>query len=219
MRFIFSLHILLLFFSLSAQAAVNPLTLKQWSNEEKYVSASAKTIPLLNQSYFAFTGLNIGFKNGTGVDVLACKKINRYLCGGARLFVGSLNSQALVRAPLATDVTLPKTTEYYSLLAAPQTWFSLVPELGFAVTTQIIPLNDGRWSESAWFGMGRAMLGGHSGWSFSFEEGINHRFENARSFGWTARAKYTFGWLYSKDQIGTIPFDWFNLTAGIFYVW
>ena len=214
------------FFSLSSNAAVNPLTLKQWSNEEKYVSKTVKTIPFLGRDYFIFAGLNIGFKNGAGVDMQACKKLNRYLCGGARLFVGSLNAQALVRTPTAAETTagtVPKTSEYDQILSTPESWFSFIPELGFSVNTQIIPLDEGYWSESSWFGIGKAMIGGRQGWSFSFEQGINRTFESVGKLGWSIRAKYTFGWLYPKDAVvsptGSIPFDLFNLTAGIFYVW
>jgi len=209
-----------LFFSISTFAAVNPLTLKQWSNEEKYLSPSLKTIPFLGDNYFAYAGFNLGLKNGSGLDLMLCKRLNRYLCGGARLFVGKLNSESLIRAPLATDLSPPKAPEYYSLLATPESWASLIPELGFAVNSQIIPLNDGRWSESAWFGLGKAILGSRSGWTFSLEEGINHTFEPSGNLGWTLRVKYSFGWLNPKvASAGTIPFDWFNLAAGIFYVW
>jgi hypothetical protein len=212
------LSLMLLFCALPVSAAVNPLKAPVWSDLEKYQSKTTQTVPFLEENYIAFGGLNYGFKNGLGFDGMACRKLSRYLCAGARVFLGSLNSAALVRAPtLLEDV--PVTSEFETLLVTQENWFAFVPEVGLSVHTQIIPLAENLWSESAWFGIGKAYMGGLSGWVLSFEPGINKKFSASIDFGWSVRAKYTFGWLYSDGGVGTIPVDWFNLTAGIFYVW
>lgn len=200
-------------------AATNPVKLPAWSDMEKYESKAVKAVPFRDDNYVAFAGLNIGFKNGFGVDATVTKKLSRYLHGGLSLFLGSLKSDSIVRAPTPLETT-PISGEYGTILTTPETWFAVVPQLGFSVHTQIVSLIDELWHESAWFGMGKAYIGGRSGWAFSFEPGMNKRFTADGKFGLTLRAKYTFGWLYnSDDSPGTIPFDWFNLTGGIFYVW
>lgn len=220
--------ILLLLFSFSASSSswaanMNPMKVPVWSDLEKYQSKTTSLVPFLKQNYIVTAGFNYGFKNGLGFDGSFCKKLSRYLCGGGRLFLGTLNSQAIVRSPTGAELlvpAVPTTTEYQNILVTPESWFAFVPEIGLTVNSQIIPLMEDLWSESAWFGFGRAYIGGRSGWAISFEPGINKRIAADSGFGWTLRAKYTFGWLYTKNEgIGTIPFDWFNLTAGLLYVW
>ncbi len=204
----------------AAAAITNPLKLPAWSDLEKYQSKTIRSIPLIDKNYIAFGGLNYGFKNGIGFDGMACRKISRYLCAGARVFIGSLNSEAIVRGPTILEMDPPDpSVATAEVIGTPQSWFAFVPEAGLTVHTQIIPLGE-QWSESAWFGFGKAFIGGRSGWAVSFEPGLNKKLAADSPFGWTLRAKYTFGWLQPKnDVIGTIPFDWLNLTAGVFYVW
>ncbi len=218
------MKLLILFFisSIANAAVINPMRLPVWSDLDKYQNASLKVIPLQNNNYIAVAGLNYGGKNGVGLDAMACRKISGYLCGGARLFLGSLSSAGIVRTPTGTEVAnadLPKTSEYETILLTPENWFAFIPEIGLSVHSQIIPLVDDLWSESAWFGVGRAFIGGRTGWAFSFEPGMNKRLSAESKFGWTARVKYSFGWLSANNEVGTIPYDWFNLTAGIFYLW
>lgn len=207
-------------FSINAIAANNnPLKAPVWSDLEKYQSNYIKTIPFIHHEYVAFAGLNYGFKNGIGIDATISKRLNRYMFGGVRVFLGSLNNQALVRPPTATETTLPSTSDYTDILNHQENWFAFVPEIGLSVETQILPLRDENWSESAWFGIGKAFIGGRSGYAVSFESGVNKKLTNS-DFGWSIKGKYTFGWLNAlNDGIGTVPFDWFNLTAGIFYSW
>ena len=199
--------------------AVNPLSLPAWSDLDKYQSKTVQMIPLREQNYIASAGINYGGKNGFGLDGTFCKKLSRYLCGGGRVFLGLLNSQGLVRTPTLTEAVSP-TDPLYTILNAPNTtWFAFIPEIGLSVHSRLIPL-DSLWSESAWFGFGKAFIGGMSGWAISFEPGINKKFAANSALGWTFRAKYSFGWLNPGANIpGIIPYDMFNITAGVFYVW
>ena len=212
--------VLLLLLSVNSFAAItNPLKVPVWSDLEKYQSKAIQSVPFLNHEYIAFAGLNYGFKNGVGFDGMACKKLSRYLCGGARIFVGSLNSSAIVRSPTPLE-SVVVSSDFNSVLTHSENWFAIVPEIGLSVHTQIIPLAEGLWSESAWIGFGKAFIGGRSGWAISFEPGIHKKFIASGNFGWSLKSKYTFGWLNPKDNSpGTIPYDWINLTADIFYVW
>jgi hypothetical protein len=219
MKKFFPLMIFILLSTNSFAANNNPIKAPVWSDLEKYQSNYIKTIPFINQEYVAFAGLNYGFKNGVGIDAMISKRLNRYMFGGVRFFLGSLNSQALVRPPVAAETTAPSTSDMTDILSNPENWFAFVPEIGFSVETQILPIRDENWSESAWFGIGKAFIGGRSGYAISFESGINKKLTNS-DFGWSIKGKYTFGWLYALNEgVGTVPYDWLNLTAGVFYSW
>ena len=199
--------------------STNPLKLPTWSDLDKYQSKAVQNISFRTNNYITFLGLDYGFKNGLGVNGTFCKKLSRYLCGGGSVFLGSLNSASIIRSPTSTE-TSSNTTELNSILNHPSHFFTFIPEIGLTVTTQIIPLAEGLWSESAWFGFGKAFIGGRSGWAISFEPGVNKKFIANGNFGWSVRAKYSFGWLNPKETLGgTIPFDSFNLMAGMIYTW
>jgi len=214
--FIFCLSLL----STTSAHAINPLSLPVWSDLDKYQSKSVQVVPYREQNYILSGGLNYGGKNGYGLDGTFCKKLSRYLCGGGRVFVGLLNSLGLVRTPTQTEAVTDPNNPIYPILAAPNaTWFAFIPEVGLSVNSRILPL-DALWSESAWFGFGKAFISGMGGWILSFEPGINKRFAANSALGWTFRAKYSFGWLNpAAGQTGVIPYDMFNITAGVFYVW
>lgn len=199
---------------------INPLKAPVWSDSDRYQSRISQTIPFRDKKYIAFAGLNYGFKNGIGLDGGACKKLSRYLCAGARLFLGVLNSHSLVRGPTILEVSASSSEVHDIVASANANWFAIIPEIGFTVNTQIIPLSDDLWSESAWFGFGKAFIGGFGGWAVSFEPGISKKFAADSEFGWTARLKYSFGWLSPDNKTaGTIPYDWANITGGVFYAW
>lgn len=203
----------------SHAASINPLKAPVWSDDAKYSSQNVNSLPLLDENYYSFAGIQYGFKSGYGVDALISRKISRYLFLSGRLFLGSLKSSSLVRSPLFGE-TPPNSAEYSEILNGSENWFSLVPEIGLTVHSHFISYEMDLWSESAWFGFGKAFIGGRSGWAISFEPGLNKRFSASSRWGWSIRGKYTFGWLFPKrDELGTIPYDWLNLTAGISYQW
>lgn len=211
-----------LFSILSSAEPIKVQTIKIpiWSDTDKYLSRSGLQYPMRNKKIQLYAGANFGFKNGYGVDIQSCFKLNRYLCAGARTFFGRLNSSSLVRGPTLAE-TAPASTDYQDLLNSPETWTAFIPEIGFGVNTQIISLAEGNWSETAWFGVGKPFFGkGRSGWSFSVEGGVNHRFAQKSPWGFSVRGKYTFGWITSSNgQSDGVPLDWANLSAGIIYVW
>ena len=223
-RFLLALMIAATFFPENSHA-VNPLNLPRWSEDTAYQSHTEQTVAFREQEYISYGGVAYGLGSGFGLDAGVCKKLSRYLCGGGRMYLGILKSHGIVRNPTnAEALTLNplNANERNDIMSAPSvSWFALIPEIGFTVHTQIIPLADDRFSESAWFGFGKAFIGGHTGWAISFEPGINRKFDSNKGLGWTFRAKYTFGWLQPLDTLTsqTFPYDWLNLTAGIFYVW
>ena len=192
--------------------------LPRWTDLDKYLSKAEHT-PFRNKEYLLYTGAHLGFKNGLGTDLNFCVNIRDFLCLGVNTFIGSLNSSHLVRPPIGSETT-PNTTEYEDVLKNPESWFSFVSQFGITVNSPIISILDQRWSESAWFGFGKAFIGGRSGWAISVEPGINRTFSYNGNWGWSIKARYTYGWLNPKtDAFGSIPFDWYNLSTGLYYVW
>jgi hypothetical protein len=221
----FHAGLLMLVFFYSFQSIAEPakpasIKIPTWSDTEKYLSKSGLQYPMRNKRVQIYLGADLGPKNGFGMDLQACFKLNRYLCAGARGFFGKLNSSGLVRQP--TDLeTAPNSTDYQDLLNSPESWTAFIPEVGLGVNTQIIPIAESLWSESAWFGVGKPFFGkGRSGWTFSAEGGVNHRFAQKSPWGFSVRGKYTFGWISSSNgQSDGVPIDWANLSVGIIYVW
>jgi hypothetical protein len=198
-----------------------------WMDQAKYKHKSESTMFHDRHSIF-YLGAHIGFKNGFGTDFSYCKKIRDFFCVGINVFSGTLQSAHLVRNPIGnigsatfpTTEDQPNTSEYTQLLANPESWTAIVPQIGFAANSPILALLDPRWSDSAWIGVGRAYLGGFSGWAVSFEPSINRTFALNGNWGMSLKARYTFGWLSPKnDTVGTIPFDWYNISTGIYYIW
>ena len=207
--------------SVPANAETTPLSkLPAWSDIPKSQSKAGNTPPIRNRRFISFLGANIGLKNGYGVDLQVGYKLSRYLFTGARIFTGRLNSFALVRNPHNPSELTPDSTEYQNLINSPESWNAFIPEIGFGTNTQIIPLIDGNWSEVAWFGVSKPMLGSRTGWAVSIEAGINRLFRKNGNLGASLRGRYSYGWLSAgTTKYGNIPIDWSNLSLGIIYLW
>jgi len=216
--------IFLLLFSFNA-VAQEIKTLPALTEQVKYKNRWEDT-PFHNRESMFYAGAHIGLKNGFGTDLNYCFFIREFLCAGVNTFIGSLKSSHLVRTPLVTDnsdpfpESPPNTDEYTDLIENPETWSAIVPQLGLTVNGPLLSLIDPRWSESTWFGIGKAFLGGFSGWAISIEPSLNRTFSYQGNWGMSIKARYTYGWLNPKnDTFGSIPFDWYNISAGIYYLW
>lgn len=199
---------------------VSVAKLPDWSDISKYQSKAGNTHPLRNRRFISFLGANIGLKNGYGIDLQVGYKLSRYLFTGARIFTGRLNSFALVRHPQNASETAPDSTEYQDLINTPESWNAFIPEIGFGTNTQIIPMVDGNWSEVAWFGVSKPMLGSRTGWAVSIEAGINRLFKKNGNLGLSLRGRYSYGWISAgTTKYGNIPIDWSNFSLGVIYLW
>jgi hypothetical protein len=202
------------------------LSLPAQTEQLKYRSPHEKNI-LRNRHSIIYLGAHLGLKNGFGTDFNYCKAIQTFFCAGLTGFAGSLNSNQLVRPLIQTTVpgaatpeTPPATTEYQDILDTPETWSAFVPQLQFTAFGPLIFTDDDRWSDSASVAVGPAFIGGRTGWAVSFEPGIHRQFNTLGNWGISVKGKYTFGWLNPKNNgYGTIPFEWFNFSTGIYYLW
>lgn len=202
------------------------MTLPSNTDHPRYKTLFEKTI-LRQRDAMVYLGAHLGLKNGFGSDLNYCKALKDYFCVGINGFIGTLNSENLVRPLIENSTpgsgipeTGPATSEYQDILDSPETWTAFVPQLQFTAFGPLIFTEDDRWSDSASLAIGPAFIGGRSGWAVSFEPAIHRQFNTLGNWGFSLKGKYTFGWLNPKNNgYGTIPFDWFNISTGIYYLW
>jgi hypothetical protein len=202
------------------------LNLPQRTDHLKYKTIFENS-PLRQRNAMVYLGAHLGLKNGSGTDLNYCKALRDFFCVGINGFIGTLSSKNLVRPVIentipgsGTTETPPATTEYDDILDSPESWTAFVPQVQFSAFGPLIFTNDDRWSDSATIAIGPAYIGGRSGWAVSFEPAIHRQFKTMGNWGFSLKTKYTFGWLNPKNNgYGTIPFDWFNLSAGVHYLW
>jgi hypothetical protein len=214
--------------SSSKKSTVSALDLPVWTEQARYKSPFEKN-PFRNRDAMFYTGLHLGLRYGTGTDLNYCHFLREFFCVGVNAFIGKLNSALLVRAPMpstspGSDPPVPEVEpinpEYREILDTPESWTAFVPQLIMTVNSPILAIRDDRWSDSATVAFGPAFIGGRTGWAASIEPALNRTFRSNGNWGFSLKGKYTFGWLNPKgDTHGTIPFDWYNLSAGIYYVW
>lgn len=208
------------------KTTLSALDLPAWTEQARYKSPFEKT-PFRNREAMFYLGAHLGLKNGSGTDLGYCHFLREFFCVGATVFVGNLNSAHLVRPPIASTSPgtgipedEPISSEYQEILDTPESWTSIVPQLMMSVNSPILAIRDERWSDSATVAFGPVFIGGRSGWAASIEPALNRTFRTNGNWGLSLKGKYTFGWLNPKgDGYGTIPFDWYNLSAGIYFIW